>query len=296
MDIQAYIQSGILEAYALGALPADEAAKVGALVSAHPGLHAELETLQDTIRSYAEASAKTPPHDLEARIWRTIEASRSISNDTSYTSTSVDSLRDRRDGARVMPLPVTEQPRASASFARAAVWAGLVGSLILNAVLWQQAHTARERLASLETRRVREATLFASQLSDRDQRLNAYALMKYLMADPDVSTVRLENLRPDAVRASIVFQNKRSGTAYLAVQKLPAPPPGKQYQLWVLESGSPKGIAMLHGGANATTLEDIQLVPVAVAQGEAFAISIENVGGALTPTADQIVMLGKVRA
>lgn len=290
MDIQAYFQSGILEAYALGALTAPEAAEVEAQMAAHPEIHAELVSLQDALRRYAEASPLTPPHDLEERIWKAIDASR-------VAQTSPPSENRSNSGTpRVLVLPQGERRRASFSYARAAVWAGLVGSLILNGVLFSNHRSAQERISRLEARRDRESTFFASQLSDRDHRLQAYALMKDLMADPAVKTVRLENLRPDAQRASIVFQNTQSGAAYLAVQKLPPPPPGKQYQLWVLHGGTPKGLALLQKGADVQSLDEIQLVPVTVSNGEAFAISIEAIGGSLTPTMDQIVMLGKVQA
>lgn len=293
MDIQACIQSGILEAYALGALPATEAAEVEALVAAHPALRTELDALQESIRAYAEATPKTPSRDLESRIWQAIQtASRAPGSRPAPAET----LAPESSPTRVVPLPVGERRRASFAFARAAGIAFLLGSLALNGYLWNERKRAYERIARLEARRDQQATFFASRLSAQDKQLRAYAMMKELMADPAVKTVRLENLRPDAERASIVFQDTRSGASYLAVQKLPPPPPGKQYQLWVMQRGTPKGIALLQGGANAASPADIQLVPVSISDGEAFAISIENAGGSLTPTMDQIVMMGKVRA
>jgi hypothetical protein len=193
-------------------------------------------------------------------------------------------------------LPQVERRRGSFSYARAAVWVGLVGSLILNAVLWNDRRAAQERIARLEARSARESTFFASRLSAQEKQLQAYVMMKELMADPAVRTVRLENLRGDAERASIVFQDTRNGMTYLAVQKLPPPPPGKQYQLWVMEGGTPRGIGMLEQSAQPATLREMQLIPVAVSKGEAFAISIEQAGGSITPTMDQIVMMGKVNA
>lgn len=293
MDIQAYIQSGVLEAYALGTLPAAEAAEVEALVAAHPALRAELDALQESLRAYAEANAKTPPRDLESRIWSAIEASRTAPG---AQPAPADSYRSEAGQTRVVPLPTGERRRASFGFARAAGIALLVGSLALNGYLWNERKRAHERIARLEAHREQQATFFASRISAQDRQLQAYAMMKELMADPAVRTVRLENLRPDAERASIVFHNARSGASYLAVQKLPPPPPGKQYQLWVMQNGTPHGIGLLTGGTSAASPADIQLVPVPISGGEAFAISIESVGGALTPTMDQIVMMGKVQA
>lgn len=292
MDIQAYIQSGILEAYALGALPAAEAAEVEALVATHPALRAELDALQESIRIYAEASRKTPSHDLEGRIWQAIERA-GIAPDAQ--SSPAKTRVPESSPTRVVPLPGGERRHASSSFARAAGIALLVGSLALNGYLWNERKRAHERIARLEARREQQATFFASRLSVQDKQLRAYAMMKELMADPAVRTVRLENLRPDAERATIVFQNMHTGSSYLAVQKLPPPPPGKQYQLWVMQHGTPKGLALLQSGADATLPADIQLVPVTVSDGEAFAISIEDAGGALSPTMSQIVMMGKVR-
>ena len=293
MDIQAYIQSGVLEAYALGALPAAEAAEVEALVAAHPALRAELDALQETILAYAEASRRIPPRDLEGRIWKAIEAA---GRAPGHRPAPAETRAPESTPTRVLPLPVGERQRASFRFGRAAGIALLVGSLALNGYLWNERRRAHDRIARLEARGEQQATFFASRLSSQEKQLHAYAMMKELMSDPAVNTVRLENLKQDAERASIVFQDTRSGASYLAIQKLPPPPPGKQYQLWVMQQGKPKGIALLQGGADASTPADIQLVPVSVSYGEAFAISIENAGGSLTPTMEQIVMMGKVRA
>ena len=293
MDTQAYIQSGVLEAYALGSLSAAEAAEVEAHVAAHPAIRAELDAVQEALRQYAEASALKPRADLEGQIWKAIEASEGAGHGGQQAN---DADIPHASNTRVLPLPVDATRSTSFAFARAASIGLLIGSLALNAYLWSERKNANERIARLEAKQREQATFFASRFSDQDRQIRAYAMMKELMADPAVRTVKLENLRPDAQRATVVFQNTHTGNSYLAVQKLPPPPPGKQYQLWVMQNGTPKGIALLQSGADAAAPMDIHLVPVTVSNGEAFAISIENAGGSLTPTMDQIVMMGKVPA
>jgi len=55
MDIQKYIQSGILEDYVLGLVSEKEALAIEQNIVQYPALKAELNQIEDALASYAQA-------------------------------------------------------------------------------------------------------------------------------------------------------------------------------------------------------------------------------------------------
>ena len=68
-----YIQSGILEMYALGAASPEEAAQVEEMAAAHPEIRAELEAVRDALENYATAHAVEPHASIKTMVLATID-------------------------------------------------------------------------------------------------------------------------------------------------------------------------------------------------------------------------------
>jgi anti-sigma-K factor RskA len=68
----------------------------------------------------------------------------------------------------------------------------------------------------------------------------------------------------------------RSGDAVLAVRRLPSPPAGKGYELWVIAGGNPAPAGWVRGPLTALTRP--------VPRGAAVAVSIEPLAGSRQPT------------
>ncbi len=72
MDIQAYIQSGILEEYCLGLLSPQEEVVLLTTCAEHPELQLALGDMQKALMGYTSAHASVPPAGLEEHIWQAI--------------------------------------------------------------------------------------------------------------------------------------------------------------------------------------------------------------------------------
>ena len=72
MDIEAFISSGILESYTLGATSPQETAEVEANLLAFPELNGELAQIQDAMEQYAELHAQNPPEYLKEKTRKAI--------------------------------------------------------------------------------------------------------------------------------------------------------------------------------------------------------------------------------
>ena len=73
MDIQAYIDSGVLEEYFLGQLDEGSSGKVVRLCSQYPELQRELAAIENSFDNYAMANGVVPAMHLKETIWATLD-------------------------------------------------------------------------------------------------------------------------------------------------------------------------------------------------------------------------------
>lgn len=73
MNIQEYIDSGVLEAYCLGALTAEEYADVERMYDNHEVVKHELNAIRNALGQYAAQVAITPPDALSGQIWNVLD-------------------------------------------------------------------------------------------------------------------------------------------------------------------------------------------------------------------------------
>lgn len=68
MDINAYIASGILEAYSMGKLTQGERAEVEANAAAYPAIRTELDAINDSIEFYAVENSIAPGASVKTKL------------------------------------------------------------------------------------------------------------------------------------------------------------------------------------------------------------------------------------
>jgi len=73
MNIQEYIDTGILEQYCLCILADDEMREVESLRSKYPSIGTEIRNIEASLEQYATAFTLAPPRELEEEIWGTLE-------------------------------------------------------------------------------------------------------------------------------------------------------------------------------------------------------------------------------
>jgi anti-sigma-K factor RskA len=277
VDINAYIESGILEAYVLDALDVFERAEVEANMAKYPEVAAEVAAIEDAMRQFAEAHAEVPPANMQEKIWAAISAETDVTGNgvpkgSSFTQT--------------IPL-VPPARRRQYRWANAAVLAVLIGSLAMNVMLWMQGDKAGREVASIK----QEMQTMQKQQMEMVAAMDAYKKEKDMMADADMQSVQMKSMVPGHPMVATVYWNKNKGEAYLSMQKLPAPGKGKQYQMWVIQDGKPVSMGVIPMDMNEG---DLAKLPMEVKDGQAFAISLENEGGNATPT--QVYVLGAIKA
>jgi anti-sigma-K factor RskA len=267
VNLNDYISSGILEAYVLGALSSEERVEVAAMVDRYPEVAAEVRELERTLYRYCEAFAVTPPADLSNKIWNSISGE-----------------ADTAARGKTMPL-LPAKAQTTFQWRNAAAVAVLIGSLAVNYMFWnnsqhekQNALALQEQLNKMQTDQKQMADLLAN-----------YQNSKAMMADTAVQTIVMHTMVKGHPMAATMYWSKDKGDAFVALDALPAPPKGMQYQLWVIQNGKPVSMGMLPDNMANTPL--MQKINMQVTNAEAFAISLEKRGGNPTPTT--VYVLGK---
>lgn len=73
MNLKAYIESGILEAYVLGVLTSQVEAEVAATIALYPKLQEELMAIETALHLFSESLAVDPPSEVQEKIWKFIQ-------------------------------------------------------------------------------------------------------------------------------------------------------------------------------------------------------------------------------
>lgn len=275
MDIKEYIESGILEAYALGALTEDERTRVEADIAMYPELAEELAAIEATMHKLADEQAVPPPAFMQEQIWNAIKP-----------EAETQAVPLSPVPPKSVPLMPEDNRQRQPSWLRAAIWAAVAVSVLTNFMLLSQRNASREEKKILAAK----VDSMATEQQQLATVISAYKKEMDMQADPAMQTIVMRK-EGDNKMAGMVYWSKDKGEAYLALHNLPMPPQGKQYQLWVIQDGKPVDMGVI---SNDMVTKDgmVQKIPMAVASGQAFAISIENEGGNPTPT--QVFMVGAV--
>lgn len=277
MNTKDYISSGILEAYLLGALTPAEEAQVEANIALYPELALELQALEAAMLRLAEAQAIAPPPAMQDKIWDAIQSS------TAHNAGN----GQERPVSTHKTIPFQPEYRKPMPWKYAALWIALVGSAVANLLFMVHTRQEKEDKVALQSKMdtlQNQQNILAAQLVD-------YTKARDMMADTAMQTIVMHTVVQGHPMAATLYWSKNKGEAYVAMEALPHPPQGMQYQLWAIQGGKPVSMGVLPNSMANTP--EIQKVAQAVTSGEAFAISLEKEGGSPTPTMQNIYVMGK---
>lgn len=258
MNIQEYIESGILESYLLGTTNPEESAEVERLAEEYPAIQMELMDLQGTLENYALQFEQEPPIALKSRV---MEALTKESNNHWQTNENVFVKEENN----IKPLNV---PSKNTSWRIAASWVLLALSIAGNVWFFKNWQNSEEKVLALESQN--------QILAQEGQTLKAnYQEEVAILQNPNVKVIPLAG-QPDFPNAkALVYFDKSKQSVYLSNLNLPVAPSGKQYQLWAIVDGKPVDAGMIEGNTSVLKMKSFS-------NAVAFAISLENTGGSTT--------------
>lgn len=293
MQADAYIRSGVLELYVSGVLPADQVQEVEAMAARHPEIREEIEKLEKVYSRYAGMQADFPDHLFDSILER-IEKVPQVP--VAEPQPVVKKLPEQK------PKPVKEPEKkeapvqvkmetAAPGFMRPMLAAAVVLfvlSALLNLYLFDKWQRGELAIAKLE----QEKLTWNEQLRQAEATHKASQDMLTMYEDTNYRRVMMKGQAIAPTAQAMVFWNKKSKKVYLMPKNLPPLPEGKQYQLWAVNmEGEPVSAGMLP--PEKTTPD--ALVPMSsISEAQAFAVSLEPLGGSATPTNDAVYVVGGI--
>lgn len=275
MDIKAYIESGVLESYALGMCNEEEAHEVETLCAQFPELKAELLAIQQSLNAYASAHAAQPAESTKANIFAAIdklEKEEKVIRETTPLYPAVD----------VKVIKLFDRYRKATAIAASL----LVVSLIGNIIFYSKYKAASNEVIALN----QEKQVLADNMKNNQVKLDHMSKDMAILKDPEVAKVMMKGVAQSPGSMAMVYWNKHSREVFLEVKNLPMPETGKQYQLWAIVNGKPVDAGMITMTAGDSSLHKMKDFESA----DAFAITLEKEGGSPTPTLTAMYVMGSV--
>jgi hypothetical protein len=232
----------LLDAYALGAAEADEAARLEEHVADCVRCWSSLNEAQRTAAAIALSTAfQRAPASLRNRI-----------------------LAETERGERLGVPKLMQLLRRLWPVGAGIVTAAAVASLTFAFFLQAEVDDLRDENDQLE-----------AQVEDADEMLNEQRQLMAILAAPDVQQVRLDATDPTTSAGAVYQWSRSAGTGALLCNNLPALQEGQEYKVWFLtqDHSYAAGSFQTWDGIGQLTmnLEDLPELPVAIG------VSIEHV-------------------
>ena len=175
---------------------------------------------------------------------------------------------------------------ARRSFAARTGWLVAAASLVLSAYLTWDGLRLRDQVASLSARLAEAQALNAAadtRIASLQNAAERGASAMAIMTAPGPARIDLAG-QPEAPDASArAYWNRERGMVFSA-SKLPPPPPGKTYQVWVVTADPAPVSAGLIEPDPQGRVDVVFATPPDIAQPKAVAVTLEPAGGMPAPT------------
>ena len=280
MDIQVYLESGIIESYVLGLAEPEEMLEIERLKEEYPEVQMGIDDFSIAIEEQAFKNAVAPPQEIKAQILASLQFNQGLrsGHDTPLVVAYNSSLNHNKPVVSIAPSTTNWKYLAAASIIL------FVLSAIVNLSLYNRYITTKSEYAAL----INERNTLQANNQVFQTKIKDYQSASQMMADPTIAMVQLKDPSNKENNMTTVFWDSKTKEVYLLTNKLPAPDKNQQYQLWALVDGKPVDAGMLD--PQCTSLCKMKNIPRA----QAFAITLEKAGGSPVPTMDKLYVMGNI--
>ncbi|WP_299467140.1 anti-sigma factor [Mucilaginibacter sp.] len=262
-----------MELYVLGNISAEEKLQVEDMAAKYPAVKAEITEIEKSMELYAEAHAVEPSEHLRNRVLSSLVVN--LGDDKTFSKSVT---HDDDDNIAVLPVA---RVNSFYKYAFAACLTLLLVSIYGLVNLYSKLQDSNIQLTALQLDKQR----FANQVNLMDSQLDIYR-------DTTYKVLRLKGMPKNPTAAMILAWNAVSKKVMVDMQsiKLPKHDTQHQYQLWALVKGKPVDMGVFNAPAADTAgVKEMK----SIASADAFAVTLEPMGGSINPTMDQLVVIGK---
>lgn len=264
METTKYIENGILELYVFGKLSAAEEKEVLDNAAKYPEIKSELTRIEIAFEQYARSRGIVPPPGTLTAILQKTGISSSVPNNTKSSGA----------GSNMFNY----------------LLAALSAVSLLGAYYFYSQSNQKNDAISDKTEELAVLKTDCDSVKELNSELRKEIGIIGNIDNQSIlmnATGKYEN----TAAVAAVYYNTGEQIAWLDTKALPAPPTGKQYQLWAIVDGKPVDMGVFDLDADRDTI--LQTIPY-IAEAQAFAVTVEDVGGVESPTMEEMIVVGNV--
>jgi len=258
LNIEEYISTGILEAYVLGDLSADEQREVEKNLAQYPQLRDELTRIEKAQEAFLMARAIQPRASVKEGLFTKLES---------------------KQRAKVISV--------SDSFWKYAAAASVVLAMVSSYLAYTYYMKWRITENSL-SELVAQNQQIAQDYNIVNQRLDQIEKDIQVINNPAFIRVVMKGTENAPEAMASVYWNAHTKEVYLSIQNMKSLARENQYQLWAIVNGKPVDAGVFD--TPAAGLLKMKELPEAAA----FAVTIEPRGGKATPSLETLQVIGNV--
>ena len=266
MNIKEYISTGVLEAYALGELSAQERREVEANLQQYPALRNELVKIEEAQESFLMSAAIVPRASAKRAVFEKINKEHEV---------------------KVVQFP--QGPSSNLykiwKYSTAASIAIALLSSYLAYNYWDKWKKSESSLTELIAQNQR----IAQDYNNVNFRLDKIETDLQITNNPDFSRIIMKGTANTPQSLASVYWNANTKEVYLSIQNMKELAKENQYQLWAIIDGKP-----VDCGVFDATITGLLKMKDAVSSPTTFAVTIEPRGGKLTPTLETMQVAGNL--
>lgn len=279
MNVQEYIESGIIESYVMGLASESERAEFERLCSEYPELVAARRKFEESLEGYASENAVAPPPEVKVKVLEAIGNTPSRKPASSIPPKITTMLHEKEQPWQKQQ---PEQEPVRTPVLLRLVAAASVLLLVGMAYLYYQTKQENKDLTDTNDR------LKVSLDTTRNVLQHILDEQKDVVSNPNVTVVNMVGTQVAPKSSANIYWDSTSSNVYLVVKNMPKLPSDQQYQLWALIDSKPKDL-----GVFDATDQKVILKMKNTQKAQAFAITIEQKGGSPSPTLQKMQSIGK---
>ncbi len=268
MDVKEYIKSGILEEYNLGTLSPQEMKEVECMRKIYPEINEALHKIEEDLEVFARSFSRKPPAGTREKIMAAVK-----------------SEKREEKVIPIKPAPTSEEKPAGNRSGM--TWVAAAAILGFAFAIWQFYENQNKSLeiAALKS----ENNQIQSQYQSLEMKVAELNQGMEAMYDPMLKKVVMNPVM-DGVESKVsVFWNQKNGEIRLDPSTLPEIAENEQFQLWVIRDGKPVDMGILPKDQKGSLMAAQKTM-----KAEAFALTIEPLGGREQPTMEKMVVMAPI--
>lgn len=275
MDIQAYIDSGILEQYAIGIASPQERQEVECLSSIYPEIKSALVEIESGLEGYAASQQAKTPEYIKAAV---LEKIKNVPQDRPLNI--IHKANSDREAKR---------PANSQFWKYAAAFAFILCSGV--SVFWFLQKNENDKIKLALSEKENLSIALNNRIQTLTDSIAEKENFKLLLTSEGTEQIVLKGTPKSPDSKVFVYWNQKENKAYASIANLPKPDSEHQYQLWAISNGVPIDLGVLDKVDKAEKSVTLNTTNI-----QAFAITLEANGGKPSPNLEELYVIGNTKS